>query len=196
MKIELTKKNPVLSQIRFVLAARARSSSRHALGGIIIDPDCFWCSDSHVLHVLHCYHQYEVGHYEVMKSTQTSVILLKSNDNLRVPDWRSIVPFYSHYIKDVAAHNDVRFTEKVIGALYQHDIGLPVERLIPLSKTNERWDIFFDSKQQGRSVKFISSNYQNYQHPKYRLEALIMPYGLAKPEITTKAVERHNRKIT
>ncbi len=195
MKIELSRIVPIMSQIRFVLCARTKDATRYALDRIIIDPDCIWCTDGHVLHVLYCYHEYEVGQYEVLKATKTSIILLKYDDNLHVPNWRSIVPFYGRYIKDVNSAYSLRFTEKVLGELYQHGIGLPLENLKPLSDIDEQWDIFYDPKQKGRPVKFVSSNYQSYHHPKYRLEAVIMPYGLEKLETTTKAVERHNRKI-
>ena len=100
MKIELTKTDRRLSALRFVVSAIAKESSRYAIQYVNIEPGLAVATDGRRLHIAHLQHNWEPGLYEVLKSTKTTVILLKSDEEAKFPAWRDIVPIYFNYFEN------------------------------------------------------------------------------------------------
>ncbi|KKL97233.1 hypothetical protein LCGC14_1836540 [marine sediment metagenome] len=180
MITEINKHNRLLTPLRFVVAARAKETTRYAINQLFVEDDTAVATDGKRLHWFkHAWIKpvLESGFYNVVKCTKTILLLDKVENVGKFPKWQDIVPEHDKYFTTNTDRWNMLSTD--LGGL---GIGIHYGFLEPLGMFDcETLKVSFGEPD--RPIKFSISK------PEFGCNAVIMPVNYEKPVVKTEQQE-------
>ncbi len=164
MKIEIPKcQAELLRALRFVIAARSKEQTRYGISHIKVEKNKFIATDGKRLHIAEVEHNYEVGMYEVMKCTQSTVVMLKNEDAGNFPNYQDVVPKHEKFFSITGSYEKSTFLTSILVGLGKVDVFVNSNFLQPLLEI-DTWQVFYGEPD--RPVLFKAN----------KLSAILIPF--------------------
>lgn len=169
--INLIRRHPCFSALRYVLRAAAKENTRYAMCGVNIEPGILVATDKKRLHYAENDHPFESGFYEIAKNAASGVVLIPMPD-VNFPKWREIIPKHKNY-----------FTTEILAGVFKglgkHNIAMEPDFLSDAILNFEEVEVYYGKPEQAVLIK--------HEYAKYRAVIMAVNAVIEEREVACEA---------